>query len=187
MGVFMDSRRELEKEMTLIKKQVKLLKGKTAAAKKTMRRVKSDKVGSDLLVLLKYLMDENRKTTVLLQTMSTSISRIETELNGVEVEEIPPATQPLHEAPVESEKREILPISAIDASIIELIQRAPNNMLCADDIKEKLHYKGRNAACTRLNRLHKAGLLERHQLGHKVYYKYDAGKATKLLILSPPK
>ena len=86
----MDSRRELEKEMTLIKKQVKLLKGKTAAAKKTMRRVKSDKVGSDLLVLLKYLMDENRKTTVLLQTMSTSISRIETELNGVEVEEIPP-------------------------------------------------------------------------------------------------
>ena len=60
-------------------------------------------------------------------------------------------------------------------------------MLCADDIKEKLHYKGRNAACTRLNRLHKAGLLERHQLGHKVYYKYDAGKATKLLILSPPK
>ena len=35
-------------------------------------------------------------------------------------------------------------------------------------------------------KLREKGLLERFQLGHKVYYIYDAGKATNILIISPP-
>jgi hypothetical protein len=59
-------------------------------------------------------------------------------------------------------------------------------MACAEDIKKHMSYKGKNAASARLNRLFKEGLLDRYQLGHKVYYKYDAGKTTKTLIVSPP-
>jgi len=59
-------------------------------------------------------------------------------------------------------------------------------MACAEDIKREMNYRGRNAASARLNRLHKQGLLDRYQLGHKVYYKYDAGKTTNTLIVSPP-
>ena len=59
-------------------------------------------------------------------------------------------------------------------------------MVCADEVKTLMGYKGRNAACTRLNKLYKDGLLDRYQLGHKVYYKYDAGKTTNTLIISPP-
>lgn len=61
-----------------------------------------------------------------------------------------------------------------------------SGMSCADDIKKQMSYRGRNAASARLNRLYKIGLLERYQLGHKVYYKYDAGKTADTLIVSPP-
>jgi hypothetical protein len=184
----MPSRRQVEKDVASIsnlKRQVKHLKRKTTVNRSTLKSVQAEKVGSNLLVLLKYLMGENKKTTMLLEQMSKSINKIEDELNGAEVEEeiAPQETIPKMQA---AEPRRELPLSRIDADIIELIQRSPNNMVCADDVKSKLHYKGRNAACTRLNKLHKAGLLERYQLGHRVYYKFDAGKATKLLILSPP-
>jgi hypothetical protein len=182
----MRSRRQLENEVTKIRKQVKLLKRKTVSNNKKLSDIDSDKVSSNLLTLIKFLVDENKKTTMLLQTMSTALNKIDSELSGIEeVEEIPQTSSAVEEIEASNGKRE-LAVSGIDAGIIELIQRSPNNMVCADDVKDKLHYKGRNAACTRLNKLYKAGVLDRYQLGHKVYYKFDAGKATKLLILSPP-
>ena len=60
------------------------------------------------------------------------------------------------------------------------------DIACSEDIQKRMNYKGRNAASARLNKLYKQGLLERYQLGHKVYYKYNAGKATNPLIISPP-
>jgi len=59
-------------------------------------------------------------------------------------------------------------------------------MACADDVKAGMNYRGRNAASARLNKLYKMGLIDRLQLGHKVFYKFDAGKTTKILIVSPP-
>ena len=77
-------------------------------------------------------------------------------------------------------------ISAVDASIVEFLQTRPKSMASADDVRDFMHYRGKNAACARLNNLYKRGVLERLQLGHKVYYKFDAGKATIQLIVSPP-
>ncbi len=77
-------------------------------------------------------------------------------------------------------------ISAVDASIVEFLQTQPKGMASADDVRNFMHYRGKNAACARLNNLYKRGVLERFQLGHKVYYKFDAGKATIQLIVSPP-
>ena len=77
-----------------------------------------------------------------------------------------------------------VPISWLDAEILKNVQVL--GMACADDIKKRMNYKGRNAASVRLNRLYRQGVLDRYQLGRKVYYKYDAGKASDTLIVSPP-
>jgi predicted transcriptional regulator of viral defense system len=79
-----------------------------------------------------------------------------------------------------------VPLSDIDAKIINFVQVQHNGMVCADEVREFMGYKGNNAACARLNKLYKDGLLDRFQLGHKVYYKFDAGKTTNTLIISPP-
>ena len=67
----------------------------------------------------------------------------------------------------------------------ETIMIQVKGMACAEDIKNAMSYKGLNAASARLNNLFKRGILQRYQLGHKVYYKYDAGKTTNTLIISP--
>ncbi len=77
-------------------------------------------------------------------------------------------------------------ISTVDANIVEFVQTRPKSMAAAEDVMAFMHYRGKNAACARLNSLYKRGVLERLQLGHKVYYKFDAGKATIQLIVSPP-
>ncbi|MDD5339801.1 MAG: BlaI/MecI/CopY family transcriptional regulator [Candidatus ainarchaeum sp.] len=40
----------------------------------------------------------------------------------------------------------------------------------AEDIRAKFNYKGKNAACARLNRLCDMGLLQKQQAGKKVYF-----------------
>ena len=77
-----------------------------------------------------------------------------------------------------------VPLSLLDAKILDFVQT--HTMICADDLMKAMNYRGRNAACARLNRLYREGLLERYQLGHKVFYKFDAGKTTNTLIISPP-
>lgn len=81
-----------------------------------------------------------------------------------------------------------IPLAEADAKIISYIQI--REMVCADDVKSLMNYRGRNAASARLNnlyRLYGGILLKRFQIGHKVYYKYAAGKSTKnILIVSPP-
>jgi hypothetical protein len=40
----------------------------------------------------------------------------------------------------------------------------------AEDVRAEFHYKGKNAACARLNRLCDMGLLQKQQAGKKVYF-----------------
>lgn len=172
---FMRSRRGIEKELQKIKGQIQSLSSNNANVKELAdSKAKTEETGSNLLALVRYMMDENRKTTMVLKNISDSLAKIDYDLNANYSEE----TNPVQEAAKE------LPISELDKTILQHIQIA--GMACADDIKKNMNYKGRNAASARLNRLHKQGLLERYQLGHKVYYKYDAGKAAKTLIVSPP-
>ena len=172
----MRSKKNIAGELQSIKSQIRVLSSNNANIKDIISgKIKAEETGSTMLTLLKYVTDENRKTTMLLSSMAETMAKIEDDLSVDVVEEVKsPMSEPVKE----------LPISGLDAKILEYIQRA--NMVCADDIKKSMNYKGRNAASTRLNRLYKQGLLDRYQLGHKVYYKYDAGKATKTLIVSPP-
>jgi Zn-dependent metalloprotease len=182
----MRTKREIENELLSIKKQLNTLSEAKASEKSSMESQSKDAMtdtSSQMFALLKYMIDENKKTTLVLRQMLDKINSLEAELN-----------EPLTEDEVIEEKRpeaaekgmKQLAVSSIDAKIIQFIQLSEHSMACAEDIRKGMGYKGKNAACARLNKLYKMGLIERFQLGHKVYYKYDAGKATNLLIISPP-
>ncbi len=131
-------------------------------------------------VLMRSMIEERERTNRMIAGMLEKIADLEKRLES--------ATD-APEASTEYEVREgisnkEIPLSSLDAKILELVQT--KGMVCAEDIQKEMNYKGKNAACARLNKLHKEGMLDKIQLGHKVYYRYDAGKATNTLIISPP-
>lgn len=124
--------------------------------------------------LIKYLIEERTRTNRLLEGITRRIKSLEEEIGTMEInsqEAYAPGS------------REIV-LSGVDARLVNFVQA--RGMACAEEARAFMGYRGNNAACARLNRLHKAGLLDRLQVGHKVYYRYDAGKATNTLIVAPP-
>jgi len=59
-------------------------------------------------------------------------------------------------------------VADIDMEIIGFVKEA--GKVIAQEVANKFGYKGKNAACARLNRLATAGLLSKKQAGRKVYY-----------------
>lgn len=175
----MKSKKELEKEIQSVREQINQIAVSTKDQELLKSKMESDNVGSNLLTLFKYVMDENRKTNIILKDMSEKLERLESELDADYSEQEDQTFLQENNRPAR-----VQPVSGLDAKIMQIIQIS--GMACADDIKRQMSYRGRNAASSRLNRLYKLGLLERYQLGHKVYYKYDAGKASSTLIVSPP-
>ncbi|MCL4404450.1 MAG: hypothetical protein M1544_03185 [Candidatus Marsarchaeota archaeon] len=180
----MRTKREIENELTSLRKQLDTLSQAKASEKTAMESHKNQdaETGSQMFSLLKYMIEENKKTTLVLRQMLDKIENLEAELNEPVAEE--QLIEEKREQPERQQKQ--LAVSPIDARIMQFIQLSEHSMACAEDIRKGMGYKGKNAACARLNRLYKMGLIERFQLGHKVYYKYDAGKATNVLIVSPP-
>ncbi|MEM3227543.1 MAG: winged helix-turn-helix domain-containing protein [Candidatus Micrarchaeaceae archaeon] len=180
----MQSKHEIEKELDNIKKYLKEVStASTKSRELLLQNEKANETNSNLFALLKYMIEENKKTTMLLRSIAEGIGKLENEVGTYSAKE--------ENAPVPSfigtnkNAKEVL-LSESDAKILQAIQLSPHSMACAEDIRVKLGYKGKNAASARLNKLYKSGLLERYQLGKRVYYKYDAGKATNILIVSPP-
>ncbi|MGC8648781.1 MAG: winged helix-turn-helix domain-containing protein [Candidatus Micrarchaeia archaeon] len=177
--------KKFKNELITLKKELERLKKKEnemnniLASKET-----SEKMSSNLLTLFKIMMDENKATRLLIQQTYEKISRLE---EGMVIDENTKTSSyndvdNINER--QSKIREIA-ISDLDKKIIQYIQI--KGMASASDIQKIMNYKGKNAASARLTKLYKEGILERYQLGHKVFYKFDAGKATaNLLIISPP-
>ncbi len=176
------SKKEIEVELQNLRQQVQEMSTINTSLKSMVdEKTKSDATSSNLFALVKYMIDENKKTTMVLSSIVGSLSRLEGELAAGSENELPesPYAQQMVQLP-----RGTVPLSSLDAKIMQFVQRM--DIACAEDIQKTMNYRGRNAASARLNKLYKQGLLERYQLGHKVYYKYDAGKATNPLIISPP-
>ena len=174
------SKKSIDDELISIRKQLQTIAEKSEQAKSAITEsAKAGESNSNMFALLKYMIDENRKTTILLKGIFSNLENLSNELRQDEYDDEPQSSKPEDR----SQLKEI-PLSEIDTSIIQLIQ--VKGMACADDIKSRLGYRGRNAASARLNNLYRLGILKRYQIGHKVYYKYDAGKATDTLIVSPP-
>lgn len=174
----MRTKKELETELQKLKAQVATISGKATKERELLlEKAKAEDTSSGLFALAKYMIDENKRTTMILKGITDTLSRLEQDIGyNYQQDEVPEQQAQM--------ERQILPVSDLDAKIIQFIQI--KGMACADDIRQHMSYRGRNAASARLNRLFKQGVLERYQLGHKVYYKYDAGKATNILIVSPP-
>ena len=124
-------------------------------------------------------MEERERTNKLLVGLIEKVVQLERKLNSEVAAPVLPST-------ASGGRMEEIRLSSVDAKIIDFIETSEREMVCADQIKELMNYKGRNAACARLNAMCKIGLLRKDQMGHKVYYRFDAGKATKALIISPP-
>ena len=175
----MASKKSIDDELISIRKQLETIAEKSEQTKAALAEgSKSGDTNSNMFALLKYMIDENRKTTILLKGIFSNLENLSSELRQEGYEDA--EQQPRQEEHMLKE----VPLSEIDTGIIQLIQ--VKGMACADDIKSRLGYRGRNAASARLNNLYRLGILKRYQIGHKVYYKYDAGKATDTLIVSPP-
>jgi hypothetical protein len=177
-------KKAIEKQLTDIKKKLSVLSDQ-AKDKQVIDAAKSQNINANMFSLIKYMIDENKRTTMLLESINNTISKLENELKEAtdDEEREDAASSPIqHRAEAQQAKEIILPDT--DIKILQLIQLSHSNMASAEEVQQKLGYKGKNAACSRLNRLYKLGVLERHQVGHKVYYKYDAGK-TNLFIISP--
>lgn len=56
-----------------------------------------------------------------------------------------------------------------DEDILSLVRRKGH--VCAQEVMREFSYKGTNAASARLSRLYQMGLLQKQQVGRKVYYK----------------
>ncbi len=172
----MRSKSNIKNELLSIKKALTGLQKKEDEMQTLINgKGKAEETSSSLLKLYEIMMQENKTTRTLLLNMSQVLSKLESELAPIEEYEVDNVSE---------QPREV-PLSELDAKILQIIQI--KGMACADDIKKEMNYKGRNAASARLNNLRRQGLIERYQLGHKVYYKFSASKATKeTLIVSPP-
>jgi len=157
-------KKEIEEELERLKKELGKLENENNAY---------HAYPDDAEDLIKYMVLERERTNKILASITEKIKELEERLEEKQEEKKMPL-----------QKLTEVPLSEVDAKIIGFIQT--KELACADDIKEFMHYKGRNAACARLNKLYMMGLLNRYQLGHKVYYKFDAGKTTNTLIVSPP-
>ncbi|VVB76988.1 Uncharacterised protein [uncultured archaeon] len=161
--------KQMEKEIMELKKELKV------AYERSQPELTE---GTSMSTLIKYMVDERARTNRILEDITQKIKLLEDEMSALEIN-----GSQMDESTTMQMSREI-PLSEVDAKMINYVQT--KGMACAEEVREFMAYKGNNAACARLNRLHRLGLLDRLQLGHKVYYKYDAGKATNTLIVSPP-
>lgn len=65
------------------------------------------------------------------------------------------------------DQKDIL-LAEIDTQIISYVKEIRN--ATAEDVRKKFNYKGTNAASARLSRLYEQGLLNKKQVGKKVFY-----------------
>ncbi len=166
----MESKKAVEEQLADIKSQLDRVSEDNNKTISLLEKKVADQSSSDMLRLFKFMIEENRKNSAILTSLAEAVSQLTFEADKDGSAGVYPTDE--------------LPLSGLDARILEYIQ--VKGMACADDIKAMMGYKGRNAASARLSLLLKRGALHRYQLGHKVYYKYDAGKATNTLIVSPP-
>jgi|SRR5271157_3107458 len=160
--------KQVEKEIEELRRELKVV------SEKNHEEIPEN---AGLPTLIKYLVEERGKTNRILEGVTQKLKQLEDEISALEI------SGQAQEDYAAANSREI-PLSGVDARLINFVQT--KGMACADEVRAFMNYKGNNAACARLNNLHRLGLLDRLQLGHKVYYKYDAGKAINTLIVSPP-
>ena len=100
------------------------------------------------------LLEERENTNRLLKNMYAKIEQLEAKLSAMPQENETIAVE------------QILP--EIDEQIVNFV--TGRGKATAEDVQHKFNYKGKNGACARLNRLCDMNLLQKKQVGKKVYF-----------------
>ncbi|RLG19431.1 hypothetical protein DRN67_02710 [Candidatus Micrarchaeota archaeon] len=99
---------------------------------------------------------ERENTNRILKTLLARLESIEARLRKLEGSTRPEGPRP----------PTILP--DVDFEVMQFVK--DKGRVYATDVKKRFKYKGTNAACARLNKLYDQGLLEKKQVGRRVYY-----------------
>lgn len=105
--------------------------------------------------LMSKLNEERSSTNLILKELNAKLDRIESRLSALEGQ----SAQKTSAAPM---------VAEVDSDILDFIRS--QGKACSEDVQSQFQYKGKNAASARLNHLFRLGLLDKHQVGKKVYF-----------------
>ncbi|MEK6982144.1 MAG: hypothetical protein AABX38_04395 [Candidatus Micrarchaeota archaeon] len=108
--------------------------------------------------LLYKLLEERENTNRILKNILTKLEGIE-QNNSISSSQV---------SSFETIENKDILLAEIDEQIISYVKEKTN--VSAEDVRKKFNYKGTNAASARLSRLYEQGLLNKKQVGKKVFY-----------------
>jgi len=105
--------------------------------------------------MLYKLLEERENTNRILKNIFAKLESMEAKDATVEA------------AAIKTEIGELL-LPEIDETILRFVKEI--GKATAEDVRQKVNYKGKNAASARLNRLYELQLLDKKQVGKKVFF-----------------
>ncbi len=151
---YKDNSHEEENEHRLIAKEVKETKDEIIdELTKDIAKLKDPLVVASIMYTATR---EKENTNRILKNINAKLELLEEKIRKLEETggERRPAPQML--------------LPEIDEQIVEYVKA--KGKACAEEVQKEFKYKGRNAASARLNALFAQGMLEKAQVGRKVYY-----------------
>lgn len=119
--------------------------------------------------MLYTIAEEKKSSNLVVREINGKFDNILENLNKVYTQLIELNQKLEVKAPAKVEISQEEMLSDKDKEILDFTRK--EGKVCADDIKKKFNYRGRNAASARLSKLFKENLLEKIYLGRKVYYR----------------
>jgi len=121
--------------------------------------------------LLNAVSEERTATNLILKEINAKLERMEARINALETRRTP----------------DDFAIPEVDGGIYDFVKK--KGAACAADVQKKFNYKGKNAASARLNGLCRQGLLEKKQVGKRVFFsaKNHIGFGVAGRRFNPPK
>ncbi len=129
----------------------------------------SERIRDPIVVgaLLWRLSEEKASSNLMLKEIREKLEKLdELEARLKRVEQTLQAAN-AHANPQRESAEEVL-LPEVDEQIMSLVKT--QKRVTASDVQKKLDYKGTNAASARLNNLFKQGLLDKKQVGRKVFF-----------------
>ncbi|MFA5246614.1 MAG: hypothetical protein WC408_01845 [Candidatus Micrarchaeia archaeon] len=118
---------------------------------------------------LSKISDEKSSFNLVLREINAKLDRLEfLERRVAQLEDMIEKNSSKPSAPTRTAPQGQAIVADIDGNILEFVKE--KGKVIAQEVADKFGYKGKNAACARLNRLATSGLLSKKQAGRKVYY-----------------
>jgi hypothetical protein len=108
-------------------------------------------------MMLYQIAEERKSTNLIVKELNAKIDGLMSKISQLE------------EAKAQPQVPQSSGLSDRDLEVLEYVKKG--GRICADTLREKFNYKGKNAASARLSKLFHEGMLEKEYAGRTVYYK----------------